>query len=101
MIYIIIRVYFVDTCDIPQEWSAWYIWNSILNIRYTEICFWSWGLFDKYSHYLYILLLWITIVSYMRKKYLFSNNKLFIAWIVIWMGVTWIVIWMLVALYSL
>lgn len=77
-IYLIVRIYFVDTCVLPSE--KWYIWYA-LNVRHTEMCFWSWGLFDIYSFYFYILFIWITIVSYMRKKYFFPSNTMLISWI--------------------
>lgn len=77
-VYLIVRWYFVDTCVATHEW----IWYA-LNVRHTRNCFWYWGFFDTYSLYFYLLFLWITIILYTRKKYLFPNNPIFITWILI------------------
>ncbi len=75
-IYLLVRQYFIiDNCPILD--TLWGLGSM------PHICFWYLKFFDEYSIYFYVLFLWITIVPFLRRKYLFPSKAVFIGWAVI------------------
>jgi hypothetical protein len=73
-VYLLVRQHFIiDNCT-PISLSLW-------GPQY--VCLWYLKFFNEYSILFYILFLWITIVPYMRRKYPFPSNTIFVAWIIV------------------
>lgn len=73
-VYLLVRQYFIIGNCTPMSLSLW-------GPQY--VCLWYLKFFNEYSILFYIFFLWIIIVPYMRKKYLFPSNTMFVIWIIV------------------
>ena len=70
--YLFITQHFItDNCEVIK-WGlgGWYL------------CFWYFNFFNVSSICFYLLFLWITIVPFIKRKYLFPNIIVYMAWII-------------------
>ncbi len=77
----LVQHFIVANCYIDQN-HIWYALNVKHIVYYA--CFWYLKFLNEYSILFYILFLWITIIPFIRNKYLFPNHLVFIIGIIIW-----------------